>query len=84
MHVKAPNIYIDTPICENQAFTPGLNDVVFSPWKQRGISSVSDLYIEGNFASFAQLQTTYNVSASSFFRYLQIRLHFVKKKHTNI
>lgn len=70
MHIKAKNIYIDTPICENHAFPPGLNDVVFSAWKQRGISIVSDLCTEGKFASFTQLQTIYNISASSFFRYL--------------
>lgn len=82
LHIKAPSIYLDTPICENHAFTPGLNDIVFSAWKHRGISKVSDLYIEGNFASFTQLQATYNISASSFFRYLQIR-DFVKKNMPN-
>ena len=46
MHIKAPNIYIDTSICEHPAFTPGLNDVVFSAWKQWGISNLSDLYNE--------------------------------------
>ena len=73
---------MDTSICENHSFTPGLNDFVFSTWKQRGICNVGDLYIKGNFASFAELRAAYNILVSSFFRYLQIR-DYVRKQMPN-
>lgn len=53
-YIKAPKIYVDTPVCENHSFTPGLTDGVFSTWKQSGICTIGDLYVNGNFASFAQ------------------------------
>lgn len=78
LYIKAPQVYIDTPICENHSFIPRLNDIVFSTWKQKGVCNIKDLYIDGNFATFARLQATYNITASSFFRYLQIR-DYVRK-----
>lgn len=54
-YIKALKIYLDTPICENHSFTPGLTDSVFSTWKQSSICTIGDLYVNGNFASFAQL-----------------------------
>lgn len=53
-------------------------DMAFVTWKEKGISSLEDLYIDGQFASFAQLQDKYNIPNSHFFRYLQIR-HYVKQ-----
>lgn len=54
LYIKAPQVYIDTPICENHSFIPGLNDIVFSTWKHKGVCNIKDLYIDGNFATFAR------------------------------
>lgn len=50
LHNKSPSVHTDTPICENHAFIPGLNDIAFSAWKQKGIKNINDLYIGGHFA----------------------------------
>ncbi len=55
LYIKAPKIYTDTPVCKNHSFIPGLNNDVFSTWKQRGICNISDLYIDGKFVSFAPI-----------------------------
>ena len=81
-YIKAPKMYTDTPICNNHYFIPGINDAAFFDWKQKGIVNINDLYIEGSFATFRQLQTAHNISTSSFFRYLQIR-DFIRKNVTN-
>lgn len=51
-----PHIYLDSPICKNHAFTPGLHDKVFSQWKQKGLISIRDLYIDNKFGSFTQIK----------------------------
>lgn len=73
---------IYTPICQNPLFKPGQMDTAFDIWKRKGIRSLADLYIDGHFASFAQLQDKYSIPNSHFFRYLQIR-HYVKQTFEN-
>lgn len=77
-HLKIPEMYLDSPICNNHAFPPGLNDLFFSKWKDKGILTIQDLYKGGTFSSFEQLKQNYNLTPSNFFRYLQIR-DFVRK-----
>ncbi|KAF7665834.1 hypothetical protein LDENG_00131610 [Lucifuga dentata] len=77
-YIKAPNIYTDSPICHNHSFIPGLQDIAFSSWYQQGICNIQDMYLVGNFATFAQLQEVYGIQASNFFRYLKIR-DFIRK-----
>lgn len=77
-YIKAPSTYLDSPICNNHAFAPGKTDAVFATWLEKGISDLNSLYIDGIFASFAQLQSLYNIPASNLFRYFQIR-EFTKK-----
>lgn len=73
LHTKTPNMYIDSPICKNHAFLPGLSDRVFADWKLKGIKDISALYLDGHFMSFKQLQNVYGIPNSNHFRYLQIR-----------
>ena len=61
------------PIAKNHMFTPSLMDEAFDAWSRKGVVSLSDLYIDGNFASFEQLVQKYNIPKSNFFRYLQLR-----------
>lgn len=46
---------------------------MFRQWSDGGIRLVKDLYKKKQFASFAQLQTKFNLPPGQFFRYLQIR-----------
>lgn len=55
-----------------------MSDSVFVMWKERGLCDLSSLYIDGTFASFAQLQSLYCIPASNLFRYFQI-YKFTKK-----
>lgn len=38
---------IYAPICHNPSFKPGLMDIVFSQWSNKGLSTIKDLYING-------------------------------------
>ena len=75
-HLKAPNMYRDTPICDNHAFKPSAGDPVFARWREKGVGFLSDLYQGGHLMSFEQLKTKYNLPVSPV-RYLQIR-NFIK------
>ena len=61
------------PIAANHMFVPSLIDGVFDMWSRRGMVSLSDLYIDGSFASFEQLVQKYHISKAHFYRYLQLR-----------
>lgn len=39
-YIEAPKTYLDTPVCENHSFLPGLTDSVFLLWKQKGICNI--------------------------------------------
>lgn len=70
---KLPNTSFLAPVCRNHAFKPSLLDPVFTGWARKGILTLRDLYIDNNFATFTQLTEKYDLPASHFFRYLQIR-----------
>lgn len=57
----------------NPSFTPSALDGAFITWKQLEICVAGNLYIDGVFASFQQLQERYRLPKNQFFRYLQIR-----------
>lgn len=76
---KLPKDSVYVPICQNPFFKPGQLDGTFAIWKRKGIATLADLYIDGCFASFAQLRNKYDIPNSHFFRYLQIR-HYVKQR----
>lgn len=62
-----------TPVARNHMFIPSFIDEVFERWSRRGMLSLSDLYIDGNCASFEQLVQKYHIPKSHFYRYLQLR-----------
>lgn len=47
-------------MCENHSFIPGLNDIVFSAWKQKGIDSIHDSYISTHTTTKINI---YNITA---------------------
>ena len=61
------------PIDRNPTFALSGLGGAFSKWNQKGIKCVRDLYIQGVFASFSQLQQKYGLENNNFFQYLQIR-----------
>uniref|UniRef100_A0A3B1JFC8 Reverse transcriptase domain-containing protein n=1 Tax=Astyanax mexicanus TaxID=7994 RepID=A0A3B1JFC8_ASTMX len=86
-----PETCIMAPIAYNHAFLPSLTDKVFQTWKARGIINLEKLYVDGIFASFSQLKLKFDLPASHFFRYLQLRSYvkaniecFEKYSHQNI
>lgn len=58
-------------------------DAAFKQWPVKGLIAIKDLYIDNHFASFAQLQTKYNLPTSHFYQYLQIR-NYVKQAFSNL
>lgn len=56
------------PIVSNHLFTPAQSDLSFRAWHRNGIRVVKDLFIEGVFASFAQLAGKFGHITSIIFR----------------
>ena len=72
-HFDWTSCSLATPLCNNQQFQPGKIDGRFSTWSTQGLSCLGDFYIDGTFASFTQLRTTFNLQNSDLFRYFQFR-----------
>lgn len=53
-------------------------DSAFTKWRDVGIRKIGDLFIDGSFVSFSQLQAKYGLHKNNFFRYLQLR-DYVRK-----
>lgn len=77
-----PDFSAYTPICHNPTFPPSLSDNTFLIWKNKGLATLADLYIEKAFATFTQLKEKYTLPPSHFFRFLQIR-DYTRKNITN-
>ncbi|KAI2651145.1 Holliday junction resolvase RecU [Labeo rohita] len=57
-------------------------DRAFNIRKEHGLATVSQLYIDNNFASFTQLRDKFFLPSSHLFRYFQI-LNFIRKQFSN-
>jgi len=66
------------PVYSNPLFTPSIMDNAFLIWRDKGILSFNNIYIDDKFAYFGQLAQAYNLP-STFFRYLQMR-DFVRNR----
>lgn len=62
-----------TPLCNNHLFVPAKIDPRFTALGKKGLRTLGDLYIDGIFASFNQLCSTYNLCNTDFFRFFQLR-----------
>lgn len=69
-HFGLKPISLALPIARNPTFIPSNLDKTFCTWSDSGIQ---DLYIDGAFATFTQLQKKFNLPNSNFLKYLQIR-----------
>lgn len=72
-HFTHKTLPLSLPIAKNPSFAPSNLDLTFSNWRKLGLCCIRDLYTEGKFASFAQLQTKFKLHNNNFFRYLQVR-----------
>lgn len=61
------------PIANNPSFSPSMLDSSFKRWKEAGIHSIGDLYLNEKFATFTEIQEKYGLHKNNFFRFLQIR-----------
>lgn len=67
------------PLTNNKAFPPGTGVSIFDDWYSEELRLVSNLFENGYFMSFKQIQIKYKVSRNHFFDYLQVR-HSVNLK----
>lgn len=72
-YFKIKSLSFSIPIAKNPSFKPSILDKTFMQWKEMGLCTIGDLFIDGVLASFSQLQQKFNLSQNNFFRYLQIR-----------
>lgn len=55
------------PIGGNPSFIPSTMDSAFTKWRDVGIRKIGDLFIDGSFVSFSQLQAKYGLHKNIFF-----------------
>ncbi len=65
--LSLPETSVYTPICYNNSFSPPWSDRTYFIWKEKGLCSIKDLYVEGRFASFNQLREKFDLPHSHFF-----------------
>lgn len=70
---KLTDLSFAAPLSNNHMFVPSLMDKAFITLSNKGMSRISDLYIDNLFASFEQLTQKFNLSNSNFYQYLQVR-----------
>jgi len=78
INLKQKQCLLAAPISANALFPPSLIDSAFHVWANKDTTTMKDLFREGNFMSFQQLQGVFGLLSSNFFRYLLL-LSFVKK-----
>ncbi len=69
--LKELSVY--APIARNHMFTPSIMDETFNTWSVKGLRTLKDIFIDGDFASFSQVKMKFQIPDSQFFRYLQLR-----------
>lgn len=68
----------------NPCFTPGLDNVQFRNWRDKGISAIKDIFDPGGvIRSFTYLKDTYKITNKELFMYLQAR-HFAQTFQSEI
>lgn len=81
-HFGLKSLSVLIPICKNHLFLPATIDKTFMLWRNLGLVSFSDLYLDKTFGSFADLVIKFGLSKQSLFRYFQLR-HFTKAHFTS-
>lgn len=55
------------------------HDPAFKEWAQKGMTAVCTVSEDGQFLSFQELKTKYNLENRDFYRFLQLRDYFIKE-----
>ncbi len=71
-HFKLNNLVLLGPLCNNHTFLPSKLDSTFALWKEKGIISFQDLFLNGTFVDFESLSHEHDLPRTNFFRYLQV------------
>lgn len=69
-----------SPIHNNHLLPATKLEGTFKKWGKMGPTTCKDFYIDVVFLSFTDLANTFNISKSSFLRYLQVR-HFIQTQN---
>lgn len=77
-HFGIQTLPVSVPLRKNPFLPPSLNDAAFEFWSQRGIVTITDLFVEGGFASFQQLADGFGLPTSHLFQYFQVRDFYSK------
>ena len=80
--LTVPELSVHSPICFNHNFIPSQSDTAFTYWREKGLITFADLYIDNHFAAFNELKEAFSLPQAHFFRYLQVR-HFVQNTFNN-
>jgi len=67
-HFGLHNTPLLSPNHSNPLFNPSILDCAYASWRDHGLISFADLYIDGVFASFDQLTSQFNILKSHFFQ----------------
>lgn len=69
-HYRLNDFILLGPLCDNHNFLPSKLDSAFALWKEKGITSFRDLFLNGTFVDFKSLSHEYGLPQNNFFRYL--------------
>ena len=72
-----------TPIWNNPSLPAAFNDNTFKTWHNAGIKEINQLFKNGTFISFNQIQDLYTIPSTHLFRYFQAR-HMVQSKQQSL
>ena len=64
---RLPDTTIHAPVYRNHAFLPYLSDATFDSWRQKGIVTTKDVYINKQFTAFSQLKERFSIPSTHFF-----------------
>lgn len=76
-HLKLNNLVLLGLLCNNHIFLPSKLDSAFTLWKDKGIISFRDLFLNGTFVDFESLSHKHDMPRTNFLRYLKVR-SFIK------
>lgn len=65
--------FSQSPIFRNNSLLIGKKHISFPPWECQGVHTLGNVIGQKGLKEFQELQKTYNLPATSFFFYLQLR-----------
>ena len=66
-------------ITHDKRFKPGISDLGFERWANRGITAICTLLEKGKLQSFQAIREKFDLEANDLFRYFQVRDYYLKE-----